>query len=36
MFSANVIGFDNLKIGYANDEDFGNVWKDISTQGYIL
>jgi hypothetical protein len=33
MFSANVKSFDNLKTGYANDEDFGNVRNDISTQG---
>jgi hypothetical protein len=30
MFSANVAGFDSLKTEYANDEDFGNVWSDIS------
>jgi hypothetical protein len=28
MFSTNVTGFDNLKTGYANDEDFGNVRND--------
>jgi hypothetical protein len=33
MFSANVVGFDSLKTQYANDEDFDNVWNDISTHG---
>jgi len=33
MFSANVASFDSLKTQYANDEDFGNVWNDISTHG---
>ena len=31
VFSANVTGFDNLKIEYANDEDFSNIWSDLST-----
>ena len=31
VFSANVAGFDNLKIEYANDEDFSNIWSDLST-----
>ena len=31
VFSASVTGFDNLKTGYANDEDFSNIWSDLST-----
>ena len=31
VFSTNVTGFDNLKIEYANDEDFSNIWSDLST-----
>ena len=34
VFSTNVAGFDNLKIEYANDEDFGNIWSDLSTHQY--
>ena len=33
MFSANVAGSDSLKTEYAKDEDFGNLWNDISTKG---
>ena len=31
VFSTNVTGFDNLKTEYANDEDFNNIWSDLST-----
>ena len=31
VFLANVAGFDNLKTEYANDEDFSNIWSDLST-----
>ena len=31
VFSTNVAGFENLKIEYANDEDFGKIWSDLST-----
>jgi len=34
MFSANVAGFECLKKEYANDEDFGIVWNEISTHDH--
>ena len=30
VFSTNVTGFDNLKIEYANNKDFSNMWSDLS------
>ncbi|XP_040988983.1 uncharacterized protein LOC121236606 [Juglans microcarpa x Juglans regia] len=32
--STNVVGFDVLKIEYANDVDFGNAWSDLSNHDY--
>ena len=34
VFSTNVVGFDNIKTEYANDEDFNNIWSDLSTHQY--
>jgi len=31
--SASVVDFESLKIDYAHDEDFGNIWNDICTHG---